>query len=227
MSRLETLGLLEDKMLRYADLVKVPLEPNNEEIVKVVERPGLRVNSIDPNMQPFTADDIYLRKEAFVRLSNAANTIQLLLRPQLEIEIVYGYRAMSIQTNLYEKIKAELESQYEGSELMEAVHRMIAVPEVSGHPTGGAVDVQLTQDGEPLDFGTKIWEFTPDSYTFNPYISRDAWTNRQLLRRVMTTVGFAPFDGEWWHFSYGDREWAKYYDQPNAIYDQIGFTNIG
>lgn len=225
MSKQEALGLLEDKMLRYTDLVDVPVKPIDEEMVSVVGRPGLRVNSIDPNMQPFTGDDIYLRREAFVRLSNAANMLRRIVRPMIELEIVYGYRALSIQTELYEKIKADLEDQYEGIELMEAVHRMIAVPEVSGHPTGGAVDVQLTKDGEPLDFGTEIWEFTPDSYTFSPYISREAWNNRQLLRRVMTTAGFAPFDGEWWHYSYGDREWAKYYSEPAAIYEQIEFVS--
>ena len=225
MSKQETFGLLEDKMLKYADLVDIPVKPMNEEMVRVVERSGLRVNSIDPNMQPFTGEDIYLRRETFVQLSNAANMIRQILRPRLELEIVYGYRALSIQTKLYKKIKADLEDQYEGIDLMEAAHRMIAVPEVSGHPTGGAVDVQLTQDGEPIDFGTKIWEFTPDSYAFSPYVSNEAWNNRQLLRRVMTSAGFAPFDGEWWHFSFGDREWAKYYGEPAAVYEQIEFSS--
>ncbi|QQR69366.1 MAG: hypothetical protein IPI58_01405 [Alphaproteobacteria bacterium] len=41
----------------------------------------------------------------------------------------------------------------------------------------------------------------------------------------MTSVGFAPFDGEWWHFSYGDREWAKYYGRSHAIYSQIAFSS--
>jgi D-alanyl-D-alanine dipeptidase len=37
--------------------------------------------------------------------------------------------------------------------------------------------------------------------------------------------GLAPFDGEWWHFSYGDREWAKYYEEEAAaIYDQTYCT---
>ncbi len=99
---------------------------------------------------------------------------------------------------------------------------MIASPDVAGHPTGGAVDVHLNgPDGEPLDFGTRIWDFSRDSYTFSPFISRDAWLNRQMLRAVMMQAGFAPFDGEWWHFSYGDKEWARYYDQPYALFGQV------
>jgi zinc D-Ala-D-Ala dipeptidase len=107
------------------------------------------------------------------------------------------------------------------ADLIAATHRIIALPEVAGHPTGGAVDIQILGSGQPIDMGTKIWEFVPDSFTFSPFIDRSAWSNRQLLRRVMTTAGFAPFDGEWWHFSYGDREWAKHYGEQAAIYEQI------
>jgi D-alanyl-D-alanine dipeptidase len=42
----------------------------------------------------------------------------------------------------------------------------------------------------------------------------------------MLGVGFAPFDGEWWHFSYGDKEWAAYYNKPNAVYEQIDFSAL-
>jgi len=59
-----------------------------------------------------------------------------------------------------------------------------------------------------------------------PRISKDAWHNRQILRLWMMTAGFVPYDGEWWHFSYGDREWAKYYGMPNAIYNQIAFQPV-
>lgn len=37
---------------------------------------------------------------------------------------------------------------------------------------------------------------------------------------------FTPFDGEYWHFSYGDRERAFYYDQPHAIYDQVSVAEV-
>jgi len=45
--------------------------------------------------------------------------------------------------------------------------------------------------------------------------------NRILLRYLLKKQGFAPYDGEWWHFSYGDREWAFYYKKKNAIYGQV------
>ncbi len=45
-----------------------------------------------------------------------------------------------------------------------------------------------------------------------------------MLRNVMVSVGFAPFDGEWWHFCYGDKEWAVYYNKPAACYAPIEFS---
>ena len=37
----------------------------------------------------------------------------------------------------------------------------------------------------------------------------------------MVAEGFAPFDGEWWHFSYGDREWAAFYGLSQTLYAHI------
>jgi D-alanyl-D-alanine dipeptidase len=82
----------------------------------------------------------------------------------------------------------------------------------------------MLRGGEPVDCGTPLWSFEPDSYTFSPYISRQARDNRLLLRAAMTNAGFTPFDGEWWHFSYGDKEWAAYSGQPTAKYEQVEFS---
>jgi D-alanyl-D-alanine dipeptidase len=107
--------------------------------------------------------------------------------------------------------------------LYEEVHRSIAVPTVAGHPTGGAIDISIidTKSKQFLDFGTKQYDYkTKDFYVFSKNILKKAKEKRKLLRFVMIAVGFAPFDGEWWHFSYGDREWAFYYKKQNAIYEQ-------
>ena len=46
-------------------------------------------------------------------------------------------------------------------------------------------------------------------------------SNRGLLQDAMVAAGFAPFYGEWWHFSYGDREWAAFYYRPAALYGPV------
>ena len=88
------------------------------------------------------------------------------------------------------------------------------------------MNLQIVQDGNALDMGTNVHDFVSASYALSPFVSKTAWRNRQLLRACMIMAGFAPYDGEWWHFSYGDREWAKYYNKPHAIYEQISFSAL-
>ena len=61
----------------------------------------------------------------------------------------------------------------------------------------------------------------PNIQVFSKNISKIAKNNRMLLRELMLKNEFAPFDGEWWHFSYGDKEWAYYYQKKAAIYTQL------
>jgi len=223
MSKQATYKSLENKMVRYADLVGVPVQPIQEKLVSIKSTKKLTTKPINNDMRVYTGDLIFVRQSVLAKLTKAANLLTK-NNPELQLQVVYGYRALSIQQKLFLKYKKQLEKEFTGRELLQATHQLIAVPEIAGHPTGGAIDIQITKNGNPLDMGTLIWEFVKDSFTFSPFISEEAQSNRQLLRKVMMQVGFAPFDGEWWHFSYGDKEWAKYYGQPSAVYEQIEFT---
>lgn len=212
--------LLEEKMLSYKDYVAIPTKSLDEPFVPIPTVNNLTARQVDADMEVYTGERVFVRRTVLQKLKQAS-TLLAEQDASLQLEVVYGYRALEIQKRLFEKYKDELKPQYSGEELLAATHRLVAVPEVAGHPAGAAVDIQIIRNGKPLDFGTKIHEFVPDTFTFSPFISNEAWANRQLLRRVMMQVGFAPFDGEWWHFSYGDKEWAKYYSKPAALYKQI------
>jgi D-alanyl-D-alanine dipeptidase len=222
MNKQATYRLLEARMLRYTDLVSVPVRPNQQKLIPITVTTNLVIKPIDKDMQAYTGDAIYVREAVANKLEQAAKLLAT-SNPNLSLQVVYGYRALSIQQKLFLKYKKQLKLQYTGNALLEAVHRLIAVPEIAGHPTGGAIDIQILHYGECIDMGTNIWEFTNDSFTFSPFVGKAAYDNRQLLRNTMMEIGFAPFDGEWWHFSYGDKEWAKYYAKPCAIYEQIEF----
>ena len=223
MNKLASYKALEAKMIRYADLVGVPVRPVQEKLVPILANSSLTAKPINNDMQAYTGELIYVREGVLDRLTQAAELLAK-NRPGLQLQVVYGYRALSVQQRLFKKYKQQLESMYAGNALLEATHRLIAVPEIAGHPTGGAVDIRIVKNGEPIDMGTSIWEFVKDSFTFSPFINQTALINRQLVRSVMMAAGFAPFDGEWWHFSYGDKVWAKYYGKPNAIYEQLNMV---
>ncbi len=217
---------LEAKIPKYADLINIPIVSNNEPMVPIEVTANLAYKQIGQDMRPYTGRRIYVRQTVAEKLIQASRALAL-INPELRLQVVYGYRALSIQTSLFDQIKADLQPKFRDPiELMEAIHRSIAVPTVAGHPTGAAVDIQIIKAGRPIDFGTDIWQFSRDSYVFSPFISDRAKANRMMLRRVMLGVGFASYDSEWWHFSYGDQEWASYYDQPYATYEQLDFRSV-
>jgi len=146
--------------------------------------------------------------------------------------VVCGYRSLEIQTKKFQKtLVRTIRNGFipNSIDLYERVHEQIAVPTVAGHPTGGAIDVYIidTKTKKSLDFGSKIYDYTTKLYpTFAQRVSKKARLNRMLLRRTMMKTGFAPYDGEWWHFSYGDREWAYYYNKKYAIYKQTSLKEF-
>ncbi len=214
---------LADRMVHYTDLIKIPFKDNKEKLVPIKSTANLSAKQIDSETLELYEQPVLVRESVAERLTLASEELAKVSK-KLSLEVVYGHRSLHIQQELFEKYKRQFAKKYSGVELLEAVHRNIAVPDVAGHPTGAAVDIRILKEGKPINMGTHIWEFVPDSYTFSPFISKQAWDNRRLLRDVMKQAGFAPYDGEWWHFSYGDKEWAKYYKKPYAIYDQLNLT---
>jgi hypothetical protein len=108
-------------------------------------------------------------------------------------------------------------------QLVRLTHNYVAVPDSAGHTLGAAVDVTiLDRKGKACDMGAEIADYS-DPVAIQTYANVGVRPRklRQILLEAMTSVGFAPFLGEWWHFSYGDKEWASYYDKKCAVYGLI------
>ena len=94
---------------------------------------------------------------------------------------------------------------------------------MAGHPTGGAVDLTLAINGREIPMGGKIADFSQPELlpTFSSLVTSEQAYWRLLLHDAMVAEGFAPFYGEWWHYSFGDREWAAFYGQSKTLYAPI------
>lgn len=207
-----------NKKMMNEQFVKVPISSN-----KVIGKYITKLNELE--YSPI----IRVRKSVLDKL-NKADSLLKKINPNYQIMVVYGYRSMEKQIKYFnEEIKKYEKNYKDRMELYEFVHEKIAVPEVSGHPTGGAVDVVIYdyKNNEIIDFGTKVHDFDNyKSYVNYPNIKSSAFNNRMILRKVMMKVGFAPYDGEWWHFSFGDREWAYYYKKKKYLYSQVNSENV-
>jgi D-alanyl-D-alanine dipeptidase len=81
--------------------------------------------------------------------------------------------------------------------------------DLSLHNYGAAVDVGIIGNndvllnmGTPFDFFGELSEPKREKeFVSKGQLSKEALTNRLLLRNVMTQSGFTTITSEWWHFN--------------------------
>lgn len=217
---------IEANMLNYEDYKDIPVQPVGEKLVPIIGTASLSTTVIRDDARPVTGDKTYVREGVYERLQEAGAS--LFASNRLTLDVGYGYRSLDVQQKRFEEALRRVPADIPEDQRFAIAHRQVAVPEVAGHPAGAAVDVRLLWCGIPIDCGTELWGYrlgysARRIYYGSPDVSALATENRTVLREAMMSAGFAPFDGEWWHFSYGDKEWAKYYNKPAALYGQIEF----
>lgn len=214
-----------NEIIEYRELLNIKVEDNGEKMMSLTGT-GIRYGCVDYTKDLFEdlGGDILLREGTLSRLLVADDLLKS-YNPNYYLYVLEGYRPLSVQIDRFLTRLRELGVYYDDPfDLYQKVHESVAVPNVAGHPTGGAVDVLIWNEAEKsfLDFGSEIYNYEDDLFVFNSKGLKEAeFENRSLLRSVMVKAGFYSFDGEYWHFSYGDREWAVGCKQQRAIYDQL------
>lgn len=87
----------------------------------------------------------------------------------------------------------------------------------SGHTRGKAVDLTIvdTKTHQELDMGSGFDYMDPRSWPDSDEVTPEQRKNRYLLRDVMLSVGFTPYECEWWHFSVNPEPYPDtYFDFP-------------
>ena len=224
---------MKEFLVRYQDLIKIN-EVNkvtmNQKFVSIPTNSNKVIGRYVTDLNELEYSPIIKVRKQVLKKLNIADSLLKEVNSNYQLMVVYGYRSMEKQVKYFnEQIKKYQNKFKDKLELYEFVHEKIAVPEVSGHPTGGAVDVVIydMKNEKIIDFGTKVHDFNEfKSYIYYPKVKGYEYNNRILLRKVMMKAGFAPYDGEWWHFSYGDREWAFYYNKNKYLYPEVNSKDV-
>ena len=219
---------MKENFVKYQDLITVvdmDETTSNEPFVMIPESGINVIGRYVTSLNEKDYSEIIRVRKTVLELLNKADSLLKEINNNYQIMVVYGYRSMDKQVKFFNEEINKYKNDFDNElDLYEFVHEKIAVPSVSGHPTGGAVDIVIYDNlnNEIIDFGTKVHDYDDcKSYVYYDNINSIAKDNRMLLRKIMLEAGFAPYDGEWWHFSYGDREWAYYYKKDKYLYPQV------
>jgi len=167
---------------------------------------------------PGSVNGCFVREGVAQKLvSVAAN-----LPRSIHLVILDGWRSYETQLALYHSTKNYFESQYDTEEqVLSRLSLFVSYPskdpvKPAPHYTGGAVDLTLADNNGWLNMGTVFDEFIDEAFsdffekkkelTKEEIMIRD---NRRMLRNAMEQEGFHANMDEWWHYDYGNLQWAE------------------
>ena len=209
-----------------SELRKLNVKDNREELVDLRDFcPNLVfkiAHYIEKNGGSAAVEDAhYARKSIAERL----NIAQAVLPKGFRLMIECAHRSPKMQQKSYDAIYKRLKKKYPlwgEKQLDMEMEKRVSPVDIAPHCTGGAIDLTIVDiHNQQLDMGTSLDEFSEKTYTDSQSIFEDAKKNRSMLIKAMSTAGFVNFPAEWWHWSYGDREWANLQKNKTAIYDLI------
>lgn len=148
----------------------------------------------------------WLRPEAARMLAEASRLLKE-EHPGWTLIVYDAARPLSVQRRMWQQVRGTAYTNY------------VSNPANGGglHNYGMAVDVSIADEtGTPLPMGTAVDYFGPEAHTTREEdlvkdgrITRQAYANRQLLRRLMRQAGFRTIPYEWWHFNACSRAFAR------------------
>lgn len=213
-------------VLSHSELMQIQAKDNNEDLVDLrMVCPNIVFNIASyirkNGGEPAVEDAHYARNEVSKRL----NTAQEHLPTGLHLMIDCAYRSPVMQQKSYDAVSTKLRLEHPSwskIEIAKEMEKRVSLVEFAPHCTGGAVDLTIVNgQGWQLDMGTSLDEFSEKTYTKSLLISKNASFNRSILIESMTYAGFVNFPAEWWHWSYGDREWANMQKDKIALYESL------
>lgn len=219
--------ITDTEIVTYEQLLTIKQCSYSMEPMVSLEQYSIKTKPWSDDMLPYTGNMIFVRRLVANKLQRINRRLQT--EHGMELLVTYGYRHQDVQKKYFNEMLGKFrlsETELSEHSLFTKTHDFIAVPSVAGHPTGGAVDLTLIRSDIGLDMGTKIADFSDPLKlpTFSPYITEEQMKNRLMLREYMLGEEFTPFNGEWWHFSFGDKEWAYWHGHESSQYAQIEFT---
>lgn len=164
--------------------------------------------------------ECFVRQEVFEMLKKAEEN----LPDGYSLRILDTWRPLALQKELYEFYRQSIIDSFNLHSLSQNekeafISKYIAIPSENpdlppAHTTGGAVDLTLIdENGNEFDMGTGFDDFSDkaetDYFEKREFDGTEVQKNRRILKSAMESVGFTNLPSEWWHYDFGNENWAK------------------
>lgn len=141
----------------------------------------------------------YLPCDVAIKLCNAQHFLNSQF-PDYNIIVFDAVRPLHIQKQMWDEFKMPDKQK---------INYLAHPKDISLHNYGAAIDVGIIGDndllldmGTPFDFFGELSEPKKEQqFLLDGKLSKQAYKNRLLLRKVMINAGFTTITTEWWHFN--------------------------
>lgn len=180
---------LEKTLVKFSDLVSITELESNEPFVLLDQWSDTLFGKYEKltDMQ-YEFPKLPVRETVAKKLILAAQELKK-LEKSLALQVTYGYRSLEIQRKYFQQQSLSTFGRTQLSDKeTEKIHRVIAVPSVAGHPTGGAIDILIIDmvTKKPIDMGSPIYDLgSVNVFFFSPKITLEQRRNRSMLRKIM------------------------------------------
>ncbi|MCO7125467.1 M15 family metallopeptidase [Sporolactobacillus shoreicorticis] len=175
---------------------------------------------------PGASQDLFLRQGVAEKIIALADR----LPEGISFVLIDGWRSIETQKFIYDRTVTQFrEAGHSEEQIKKEMPGFVAYPSTdphnpAPHNTGAAIDLTLANDKGWLEMGTGFDDFTNEAY-LDFYEGKDhlsdrqkvARENRRMLKKMMVDNGFVANLSEWWHYSYGERSWAREH-QTDQLY---------
>lgn len=197
-------------------------------IVLIPEKAPAKISHIKSEdgffLNTLVSDEFRIREPVYNMLKEATKK----LPAGCHFMIFEAYRPLKKQESLWHQTYSTLEKKYPdlNKEQMQLLcENFVANPYDgigSGHQAACALDLTLCDAaGVEFDMGTKMQEMNEKTKTLSPDVTQSQMKNRLTLKNALENVGFVNYPAEWWHFSYGDHQWAYLLGRKDAFFGPI------
>lgn len=166
---------------------------------------------------------IYLRKSVAEMVCRARSY----LPHKMSFIIRDGWRPKYVQAEIFQWFINRFKKKYPNwpeKKIIQEVKNYVAPSEgsyVSGHMTGAAVDLRLLKNGKRVPMRSSKLNYQENACSLQLKLPLYIQKNREIMFKALKKAGLSNYPKEYWHWSYGDVQWAKRNKKKIAIYGPI------